>query len=192
MLVQNGILAAPSDSPSVDNKATQEAENRLSSERSLLERQRREQKDHEDDLAHDYGQDDVFRTLKDKCVSLDSGEYTYEMCYMHKVSQKSKKGHSSNGMGNFVRFETMSVDEGVPADRKGLGSGERVAMKFENGAHCWNGPTRSTTVIMACSEAEELWKVVEEEKCVYRMELGTPAVCGAPVTAGSVPGKDEL
>lgn len=190
MLVENGILAAAdADTSSVDNKATQDAENRLKTERSDLERQRKQKREHEEDLARDYGLDDVFRTLKDRCISLDSGEYTYEMCYMHKVSQKSKKGHSSNGMGNFARFETVTVDEGVPADGKGLGSGKRIAMKFEGGSHCWNGPARSTTVIMACAESEEVWKVVEEEKCVYRMEVGTPAVCEAP---GSARGKDEL
>lgn len=34
---------------------------------------------------------------------------------------------------------------------------------------------------MACAEKDEIWKIVEEEKCVYRMEVGTPAVCGVEV-----------
>lgn len=110
---------------------------------------------------------------------------------MDKVTQKSKKGHSQNAMGNFARFETIVVDEELPADGKGLGSGERVAMKYENGAHCWNGPARSVTVVLACAEKEEVWKVREEEKCVYRMEVGTPAVCEVPAAAGAK-AKDEL
>jgi len=81
-------------------------------------------------------------------------------------------------MGNFVRIEKITVDDDLPADGKGLGSGERYALKYENGQHCWNGPSRSTQVILACAENDEIWKIVEEEKCVYRMEMGTPAVCG--------------
>ena len=87
-------------------------------------------------------------------------------------------------MGNFARIEIVSVDEELPADGKGLGSGERIALKYENGQHCWNGPNRSTQVILACAEKDEIWKIVEEEKCVYRMEVGTPAVCGVEVKKG--------
>ena len=32
-------------------------------------------------------------------------------------------------------------------------------------------------IVLGCSENDEIWKVTEEEKCVYRMEVGTPAVC---------------
>jgi len=98
-------------------------------------------------------------------------------------------------MGTFVRLDKVVVDEDVSADGKGLGSGERIAMRHENGQHCWNGPHRSTTVVLACAEKDEIWKIVEEEKCVYRMEVGSPAVCeaagsGETVQDGMV--KDEL
>ena len=95
-------------------------------------------------------------------------------------------------MGNFVRFDTMVVDEPVTADGRGLGTGARVVLRYENGQHCWNGPARSTTVILACAEKEEVWKVAEEEKCVYRMEVGTPAVCEPPVGSGKDAVRDEL
>jgi protein kinase C substrate 80K-H len=80
-------------------------------------------------------------------------------------------------MGNFVRIDKVMVDDALPADGRGLGSGERVALRYENGQHCWNGPHRSTLVVLACAEKDEIWKIAEEEKCVYRMEVGTPAVC---------------
>ena len=80
-------------------------------------------------------------------------------------------------MGNYVAFGRTIVDEDIPPDGRGLGKGERITMKYENGQGCWNGPSRSTTVVMACAEKDEIWRVVEEEKCVYRMEVGTPAVC---------------
>jgi protein kinase C substrate 80K-H len=142
------------------------------------------------DLEKDYGPDDVFLALKDKCVSQDSGEYTYELCWLTKTTQKSKKGGGQTGLGDFVRFETVVVDEEVGADGKGLGSGERIALKYENGQHCWNGPHRSTMVVVACAEKDEIWKVAEMEKCVYRMEVGSPAAC-EPRRDGPK-GKDEL
>jgi protein kinase C substrate 80K-H len=80
-------------------------------------------------------------------------------------------------MGNFVRFDKMYFDEEVDAEGKGLGTGERTVLMYENGQHCWNGPNRQTTVVLACAEKDEIWKVVEQEKCMYRMDVGTPAVC---------------
>jgi protein kinase C substrate 80K-H len=109
------------------------------------------------------------------------------------TTQKSKKGGGNTGMGTFAHITSISADEDLPADGKGLGSGERIALKYENGQHCWNGPARSTLVVLACAEVDEIWKVVEEEKCVYRMEVGTPAVCGVEVKKADVEGgHDEL
>ena len=110
---------------------------------------------------------------------------------MDKTTQKPKKGGGHTNMGNYVRMERITVDEYLPPNGKGLGSGERIAMKHENGQHCWNGPNRATTVILGCAEENEVWKVMEEEKCVYRMEVGTPAVCEA-LNAKAAPAKDEL
>ena len=95
-------------------------------------------------------------------------------------------------MGNFVRIDRITVDDELPPNGKGLGSGERIAMKHENGQHCWNGPNRSTMVVLGCAEENEIWRIVEEEKCVYRMEVGTPAVCEAGGARQSSQGKDEL
>ena len=135
--------------------------------------------------------DDVFRALKGQCISKDSGEYTYELCWLDKTKQKSKKGGSQTIMGSFVSIDKIIVDDELPPDGKGLGSGERVALRYENGQHCWNGPNRSTLVVLACAEKDELWKITEEEKCVYRMEVGTPAVCGDGDKKEERP-KDEL
>lgn len=206
-LVANGILAhrpsssGSSDGPSIlDNKAVQEATTRLNSARNDASNQQRSKTEKEEDLKKDYGTDDIFRSLKDKCIELDSGEYTYELCWLSRISQKSKKNgaHANNHMGSYVRFDKVMVDEEVKADGTGLGKGERVALRYENGASCWNGPNRSVLVVLACAEEEKVWKVQEEEKCVYRMDVGTPAVCEA---AGSVGiegqegkglGRDEL
>ncbi|KAK6005653.1 hypothetical protein QM012_007295 [Aureobasidium pullulans] len=189
MLIENGILADLS-SEGGESSAVTDAKNRLKTAQDAVNSQRRDLDSHNEELNKEYGPDGVFRALKGQCISVDSGEYTYELCFMEHTTQKSKKGGSNTRMGNFVRFDKITVDEEVAADGKGLGSGERITMKHENGQHCWNGPNRSTTVILACAEQNEIWKVFEEEKCVYRMEVGTPAVCEALQKAEVV--KDEL
>jgi protein kinase C substrate 80K-H len=189
-LVDNGILAAtPSDGN--EAPAVTEARSRVTEAENSLNNQRTELDKHKTDLDAEYGTDGVFRALKGRCVSRDSGEYTYELCWMYRTTQKPKKGGGDTGMGNFVRFDTITVDDELPADGRGLGSGVRHVMKFENGQHCWNGPSRSTTVVMACAETDEIWKIAEEEKCVYRMEVGTPAVCENG-SGQQQPKRDEL
>ncbi|KAI9729629.1 MAG: hypothetical protein M1818_008476 [Claussenomyces sp. TS43310] len=190
MLVENGILADNANS-GTESKLVSDARAVMDLVNDDLSKKQKQKDEHVSDLEKDYGPDDVFRSIKGNCISQDSGEYTYELCWMDKTTQRSKKGGSSTGMGQFVRFDTMVVDEEVSADGKGLGSGERLVLRYENGQHCWNGPNRRTTVIVACAEKDEIWKVFEEEKCVYRMEMGSPAVC-EPAKSEAAPWKDEL
>ena len=199
ILVENGILAASSDSSTsgtTESAALKAARKTLSDTRSSLSNSQRELENHKSDLAKDYGPDSIFRALKSTCIQKDSGEYTYELCFLGSTKQKPKKGGADQNMGNFVSFGTETVDEEVGPDGKGLGKGERITMKYENGGHCWNGPARSTLVILACAEKDEIWKISESEKCVYRMEVGTAAVCRQQDGASTQPlkkeGKDEL
>jgi protein kinase C substrate 80K-H len=190
-LIENGILAdTNTDSP--ESKRVTDAREQLSSAQSALDSDRSELTKHTDDLSTDYGPDAIFRALKGVCVNQDSGEYTYEHCFLDKTTQKPKKGGGHTGMGNFARIEKITVDEDLRADGKGLGSGERIALRYENGQHCWNGPNRSTLVVLACAEKDEIWKIVEEEKCVYRMDVGTPAVCGVAGQQTGAPAHNEL
>jgi protein kinase C substrate 80K-H len=189
-LIENGMLA---DNPTstgesrlvtAAREAFQEVADQVSTKSATMGEQER-------DLEKDYGKDDIFRALKDKCVSIDTGEYEYELCWLDKTTQKSKKGHGNTGMGNFDRIDIEMADDQDRADGKTLGKGPRMVLRYENGQHCWNGPNRKTDVWLTCSETEEVWRVVEAEKCVYKMEVGTPAACEdaqAPATAG----KDEL
>jgi protein kinase C substrate 80K-H len=181
LLVENGILPASDKGINLgDSKAVQEAKKGVDAAAKDLSNAEKDVKTHQEDLDRDFGPEDgIFRALKDHCVSKDSGEYTYEVCFMGKTKQRPKKGGSETNMGNFVGWDTEWVDEEVGADGRGLGTGERVVMKYENGQHCWNGPNRSTRVVLACAEKDEIWKVSESEKCVYRMEVGTAAVCRA-------------
>lgn len=144
------------------------------------------------DLAKDYGPADIFRALKGKCVDFDAGEYTYQHCWYDKTSQNSKKGHGNTNMGNFEKMEREMADDEERLDGKSLGKGLRMVMKFENGQGCWNGPNRRTDVWLGCAEKEEIWRVAEAEKCVYKMEVGTPAACEVEEAVVRQLGKDEL
>jgi protein kinase C substrate 80K-H len=110
-------------------------------------------------------------------VTLEAGEYTYEQCWLGSTKQKSKKGHGQSNMGNFKRIAREMADEEDRIDGKSLGRGERMLLKYEDGQQCWNGPQSRTDVWLGCAETEELWRVSESEKCVYRMEFGTPSAC---------------
>ncbi|EJT78050.1 hypothetical protein GGTG_03153 [Gaeumannomyces tritici R3-111a-1] len=191
-MIENGLLADnPNQGESHIIKAAREAldavSNDISNKRNSLSTEQTE-------IAKDFGTDDVFRALKDKCVSVESGEYEYELCWMDKTTQKSKKGHGNTSMGNFDKLDFGDADEEERADGKGLGRGRRVVLRYENGQHCWNGPSRRTDVWLACAEKDELWRVSEAEKCVYRMEVGTPAVCEDSKAApgDGARAKDEL
>ncbi|KAN0117459.1 putative glucosidase 2 subunit beta [Hyaloscypha variabilis] len=190
LLIENGILADNANSGS-ESKAVSNARTAYQSLNDDLGIKQSSVGDLTKDLEKDYGQDDIFRALKDTCISKDSGEYEYELCWLDKTSQKSKKGGGNTGMGNFVRFDKMYFDEEVDAEGKGLGTGERTVLMYENGQHCWNGPNRQTTVVLACAEKDEIWKVVEQEKCMYRMDVGSPAVCENGQKKAD-PKKDEL
>ncbi|KAB8302171.1 hypothetical protein EYC80_005618 [Monilinia laxa] len=172
LLVENGILADNANSGS-ESKAVQDARKAYQTVSDDVGVKKNSLSDLKSDLEKDYGVDDIFRALKGSCVSKDSGEYDYELCWLEKTTQKSKKGGGNTGM-----------------EGKGLGKGIRTTLIFENGQHCWNGPNRATTVVLACADKDEIWKVVEMEKCNYRMDVGTPAVCERVVKGG--PKKDEL
>ncbi|KAH9885312.1 glucosidase II beta subunit-like protein-domain-containing protein [Xylariomycetidae sp. FL2044] len=194
-LIENGMLAdsATEKGESRLVKAAREEHDAVANDIRSRQRTLDEQKG---DLEKDYGRDDIFRSLKGKCVSTESGEYTYELCWMDKTSQKSKKGGGGTSMGRFERIEYGEADEEERVDGRSLGRGRRTILKYENGQGCWNGPNRRTDVWLACAGEEELWRVSELEKCVYKMEVGTPAVCGeageGTVSKPGQQGKDEL
>lgn len=197
MLVDNGILPEPlTSTANIDESAAvKNARKSLEDTKRDLTNAQNDLRREKEDLEKDYGPGGIFRALKSKCVDKESGEYIYSHCFMDKTTQKPKKGGGETKMGNFVGFDTEYVDDDLPADGKGLGRGERVVMKYENGQHCWNGPNRSTRVVLGCSEEDEIWKISESEKCVYRMEVGSPAVCGWDKTKdgqGEAGLKDEL
>ncbi len=231
----------PSSTGAPESKALQRARAALSAAQADVASEQARLASTRDELARDFGPGDVFRALKGACVTLDTGgEYTYELCFMERATQKPNKGGAHTHLGTFSRFETLRADadddgggghnvddddddnddedddaddSNGPGDGSGGGSSggrrggsskkERLVMKYDNGQYCWNGPARSTTVVLACADSDVIRKVVEEEKCVYRMDVGTPAVCGnltsfltsssaSPAESNPNTNKDEL
>ena len=200
LLIESGILADTSTPPTYppESPALTTARTHHDSALTTLTTAQNDLTTARSDLTKDYGASDIFRALANKCITRDSGEYTYELCFLGATKQKSKKGGGDTTMGHFVSIGSEHVDDGdVDAEGRGLGVGERVLLKYENGQHCWNGPARSTVVVLACCAREEIWRVSESEKCVYRMEVGTAAVCESDEDRNNkgkrgVGGKDEL
>lgn len=189
-LVDNNIIPSP-DAKVAESKAVTDARNALNSEKSALEQTRRSIQDHKADLEKDYGPNGIFRPLKDVCIQKDSGEYTYEHCFLSQTKQIPKKGGSTVTMGRFNAISSITVDDVNSAGE--IQQIEKLALEYTSGQQCWNGPARSTTVILECGEENEILKITEDEKCIYSMQVTSPVACGEvvrekPRTAG----KDEL
>ncbi|KAK9464280.1 glucosidase II beta subunit-like-domain-containing protein [Lipomyces arxii] len=159
-LIEHGLLA--------DRKASGETAN-VASARKELDAANRQHHDLEkkrdkvaDDLQKDFGTDDVFRALSGECVSMESGDYVYEICFNGKAAQKPKNGGITN-LGTFDRMEGNTL-------------------YFIRGAKCWSGPQRSATVSMECGEKNQLVSVSEPAMCEYLLKLITPALCSNPET----------
>jgi len=122
--VSNGMLADHTGTPK-ESKALTSARDALKAAESDLKSRSKALTAQEEDLGKDYGVDDIFRALKDQCTTIDSGEYTYELCWFGKTSQKSKKGHGNTNMGDFASIDHEMADEEERHDGKGLGVVER-------------------------------------------------------------------
>ncbi|KAI9204913.1 glucosidase II beta subunit-like-domain-containing protein [Polychytrium aggregatum] len=116
------------------------------------------------------GSERIWESLYGKCFSIDSHEYTYELCYLEKVTQKSKNGGSFVNLGKFTRWGGRK-----PSD---TAAGAYSSMMYENGETCWNGPARSVEVKLECGPDNTIVAVTEPSKCEYEMKVQTPVVCG--------------
>ncbi|KAI9151475.1 Glucosidase 2 subunit beta [Paramyrothecium foliicola] len=190
-LIENGVLA-DTNKPGSESQIVKAAREAVEAAEKDVSNKKKEVEKQQADLDKDHGPSDIFRASKNKCVSIDSGEYTYELCWLDKTMQKSKKGHGNTNMGNFAKVEWAEADEEERLDGKSLGRGRRMVLRYEDGQGCWNGPRRRTDVWLGCAEHEEVWRVSESEKCVYKMEVGTPAACEGAEGVEEPRGKDEL
>lgn len=190
-LESSGVLAKPEEGDASESKAVNEARDALSSAEDTLRDLKNKLRDQRADLEQDYGPASIFRALKGQCISKDAGEYTYEHCFLEGTKQIQKKGGSSMSMGKYVRIGSTTVEELNEAGD--VVSVEKVSLEYDHGQHCWNGPNRSTKVVLECGEENQILKTGEDEKCVYSMLVTTPAVCpGGEENGGAPRSKDEL
>lgn len=115
-------------------------------------------------LDRDYGVENQFLHMSEKCYELQVKQYIYEVCPY--ANAKQKEGHSSTSLGTWQGLEQDTKDG-------------KLMMKFTGGQTCWQGPARSLTVKLRCGSVDRLIKVEEPNKCVYEIEMETPAVCNA-------------
>ena len=137
----------------------------------------REVGDLEKYLSANLGVEQEFSPLYDQCYEYDDREYTYRLCVFSRSVQKPKKGGRETSLG-------------VWGSWSGPTSNPYLAMKYEDGEKCWNGPSRSTLVSLKCGLTEEVLSTSEPSRCEYAMEFATPAVCEPPVAEAT--GHEEL
>lgn len=78
-------------------------------------------------------------------------------------------------VGKWKGIERSSAFSASQAGGEHLLSGE--VLVFEKGQRCWNGPSRSLRVSLACGPNDVLSTVAEPETCAYTAVLETPAAC---------------
>jgi len=115
-------------------------------------------------LNMDFGENKQFFTLKDQCYEFTDLQYTYKMCAFDKTTQRSKSGGAEHNLGKWGHWD-------------GPEGSKYSAMLYEKGQNCWNGPDRSTKVILSCGLNNELVSASEPNRCEYQFEFLTPAAC---------------
>jgi len=115
------------------------------------------------ELMRDYGVDNIFAHMDGQCFELHVKQYVYEVCPYSKAAQK--ENGSGTSLGSWDSLAT--TPEG------------QTLLKFTGGQTCWQGPARSLTVKLHCGAENKLLNVEEPSKCVYEMNMESPAVCDA-------------
>ncbi|KAL7855689.1 hypothetical protein AOLI_G00192930 [Acnodon oligacanthus] len=123
-------------------------------------------------LAIDYGPEREFVFLLGRCVQMAVSEYTYMLCPFSQVTQK-------NNVGSEVMLGKWGGWHGPP-------DSPYRQMRYDDGEACWQGPNRSTVVSLVCGTETDLKSVKEPSKCLYTMELQTPAACSLNTQRRSV------
>ena len=107
-------------------------------------------------LGHDVGDEGQFATMIDKCFEYEDREYVYKLCPFDRTVQKSKANSGETSIGYW---------KGWSPDANASGASKYKKMKFENGQGCWNGPARSTLVLLSCGAENKLTAVSEPNRC---------------------------
>lgn len=145
-----------------ESDAARDEYNKVNMEFQKIEREVTEK---QAQLQHDLGDEAEFASLINNCYEFSDREYIYKLCPFNKCSQISKSTNSDTSIG---------VWSGWSQDANGS---KYTSMSFTNGLGCWNGPQRSTKVILSCGIENKVIAVSEPNKCEYEMKFETPAFC---------------
>ncbi|VBB26461.1 unnamed protein product [Acanthocheilonema viteae] len=126
-------------------------------------------KDSERYEGDDFGTDMAWASLKGKCFEMSENEYIYKLCLFDKAVQKGKNSAIDTDLGKWSGW---------------IGSepNKYTLQSYQNGTPCWNGPDRSTKVVVECGEETLLVEASEPSKCEYLFTLRSPAACPDPAT----------
>lgn len=119
----------------------------------------------------DGGPDNVFiAAAADGCLSLDDGDFRFEVCLFEKVTQKDKKGKKW-AIGKNGAWSTSLWEDG--SQRK-----DYSKLIMDNGEHCAPaGHPRRAEILFECASKPALLSVQEAQMCVYTFRMQTPAAC---------------
>jgi hypothetical protein len=132
--------------------------------------------DKEEQLAQDNALlSDAQRGLQDTCVELLQGKYTYRVCLFNKCEQQESGSYTWTSLGTYDSSASEKWEGDSQAREESAGMG--TALRFTHGERCWNGPLRSTTVLLECGATTALLGMSEPETCSYELLMSTPAVC---------------
>ncbi|KAK9497641.1 hypothetical protein O3M35_004331 [Rhynocoris fuscipes] len=128
-------------------------------------------------LSKDYGPEDEFIVLDGQCFSYTDREYTYKLCPFDQVVQMAKSGGSETRLGVWAGWQDERLHK---------------VMIYDKGQACWNGPQRSTKVVVVCGLDNAVIAAVEPNKCEYELILQTPAACKLPIQPQTTHTHDEF
>lgn len=176
VLTDAGLLMVIDEQAPAEIKDDHPVSGELQKKKSDLTQQSEKIVELKADLVNsNYGPDEVLRGLKNKCVTNHLGEYDYEFCFSGRSSQK---GNGQNT--NLGTFDKLTVNEDGT-----------LKLDYENGAKCWSGPIRRTSVEIVCGEKDEILQVSEPERCEYFFKAKSPVAC-VEVSSEGDKSRDEL
>jgi len=135
-------------------EAKQKAEGDYNEVKRQFDDLEKREKEIKETLGQDYGREGEFYPLSLKCFALQTKEYKYEVCPFNNVNQ------AHTDLGRWKHWEN-----------------NYSVQLYDDGLQCWQGPRRSTRVVVSCGRIDEVLSVSEPAKCEYQIKFSTPAAC---------------